>query len=390
MIAAHLVPKGSSPEHQQVVEIIQTVTSGTAAALFAVLGGLSMVFATQRLRRDGRTGAAIGAIMLRGVILIVIGLLLGLCVSPIIVVLSYYGAAMILVAPLIAVRSWIIGGVAIVLGTVGGLVNIQIRDALGVTSEGGSLTFDSFFTDPVGTLRALVVTGEYPAITWCVYLLVGVLLGRLLVSAAAANRLPRASTVLLSAGIVAASAAQVCSSLAVTHLMSAEGIFPSTLEPDTIRMALTSPSFGATFSPEAAVQLVATPHSGTVVDLLWTVGLSAAVIGLLVLLCDALPGSRRAVEPIRAAGAAPLTIYCLHVVATALLLGPFTGDPSAGADSTPWWAVGLGAFGIQLAGALALGAILAATRRRGPLEAMMSETVGRVVRRPHRSDHAVS
>jgi hypothetical protein len=146
---------------------------------------------------------------------------------------------------------------------------------------------------------------------------------------------------------------------------------------------------GAPLAPELWAQLLATPHSGSPVDLLRTLGIAFAVIGLLVLLCDSggragtavarrAPG--RLLDAVRAAGAAPLTIYALHVIATGWLLGPVMEDPGLLLDGLPWWSSGLGAFLLQLAGVLGIGAILSATGRRGPLEAVLSGAVRVAVR----------
>lgn len=391
MMATHLIavnamnPTASAFE-QGAAQIAQTLTSGIAAPLFAVLGGLSAVFATRRLLREGRVGAAIAAVALRGAILILIGLLLGLIVSPVVVVLAYYGVAMILIAPLVAAPSWVLATLAIAFGIAGGPLNALARGALGLVNEGGSVTFEPLFADPLGALRALLLTGEYPAITWGVYLLAGMLMARLLVSATARNTLGRAAGAVAAAGAAVAIAAQLASNWALAHL-SDLGFTPVPgIDPEMFRTLLTAPTFGAPFSSDLWAQLVATPHSGSPMDLLRTIGIAGAVIGILVLLCDARGEARGgartggALEVLRCAGAAPLTVYTLHIVATGLLLAPVMEDPAVLENGIPWWAAGTGAFALQLAGVLVIGAILAALGRRGPLEALTSGAVRLAVR----------
>lgn len=387
MMATHLIavnamnPAVSSFE-QGAAQLAQTLTSGIAAPLFAVLGGLSAVFATRRLLGEGRIGAAIAAVAIRGGILVLVGLLLGLIVSPIVVVLAYYGVAMLLVAPLVAAPSWVLAAVAVVLGAAGGPLNALARDALGVVNEGGSVTFEPLIADPVGSLRALLLTGEYPAVTWVVYLLAGVLVARFLLSATARGALGRAAGMLAAAGAAVAVAAQLASNHVLARLADFGFVEVPGVDPEMMRTLLTSPTFGAPSSPELWAQLLATPHSGSPMDLLRTIGIACAVIGLLVLLCDARPGARtgRALEVLRCAGAAPLTVYAAHVAVTGWVLGPVVENPSLFVDGLPWWTVGTGAFLLQLAGVLAIGAVLAATRRRGPLEALVSGTVRLAVR----------
>ena len=153
MMAAHLVTIGALLAEpgsfaESAGALTDMLTEGIAAPLFAVLGGVSVVFATRRPLREGRVGAAIGSTLIRGTLLILIGLLLGLIETPVAIVLAYYGTAMILVAPLIAVRGWILGVLAGALGLVGGTVNARVpRETLS----------DLGISDPhsIGDLRGL-------------------------------------------------------------------------------------------------------------------------------------------------------------------------------------------------------------------------------------------
>lgn len=385
MMANHLVAiVGENPEasllDQRAAEIATTLTSGIAAALFAVLGGVSAVFASRRALADGRTGAAIVSIMLRGVILIVIGLALGALLSPIIVVLAYYGASLILVSVFIAARSWVIAVAAGVLWLAGGPVNAFVRDALEIVSEAGSPSFETIAAEPLETVRGLLLTGTYPAITWVAYLLIGMLIARALIAANDRGRLSRTALSLAVVGTGLAVAATLVSNWTLANLARFGVAAPEGLDMATFTKFLGMQQFGAPTSPELWAQLVAAPHSGAPMEMLRTVGISLAVIGLLVTLFDSRrtpPG--RITDIFRAAGAAPLTIYTLHLIATAAAYGPIYAGTDFGA-TFPWWVAGLGAYGIQLAGVLVIGAILSALGRRGPLEALTSGIVRGVTR----------
>ena len=383
MMAAHLITivewdPAASDAALGAAEVTDALTEGIAAPLFAVLGGVSAVFATRALLAQRRPAAAAAAVALRGGLLAVLGLALGAIENPVVVVLAYYGVAMILVAPLVAARGWIVAAVAVALGLAGGPLNAAARAALEVPDfEGRSVSFETFGEDPVEALRALLLTGVYPAVTWAVLLLAGLLVGRLLVRATTRGGLPRAAAALAATGAAAAAAAQLLSSAVVAD-PDAFGLDPA-VAPDP--ELLTASAGGAPLAPELWAQLLATPHSGSPADLVRTAGIAAAVIGLLVLLCDIrdarLP---RALDVVRAAGAAPLTIYALHVIVTGWLLGPVMEDPALLLEGRlPWWVLGAGAFALHLAGALAIGAILSATGRRGPLEALLSGAVRLVV-----------
>lgn len=403
MMAAHLVTIGALLAEpgsfaESAGALTDTLTEGIAAPLFAVLGGVSVVFASRRPLREGRVGAAISGTLIRGALLILIGLLLGLIETPVAIVLAYYGAAMILVAPLIAARGLILGLLAGALGLVGGPLNAMLREGLSeltTTDPSGSVTFEDFGIDGVGATRALLMTGEYPALTWCVYLLIGILVGRALVSATEQGTLGRVALACFGGGAVVAAAAQLLSSLVIANLPRLGAPWPVGTDLDAIREVVTHSAAGAPLAPELWAQLIATPHSGSPVDILRTAGIACAVIGLLVLVCDVArgtgrdPGDGRHTLPrplgpvlgtIRAAGAAPLTIYALHIVATGLWLEPALQDPAIWDTGFPWWAAGVGAYALQLAGALLIGAILAVTGRRGPLEAAVSGIVRLAVR----------
>ncbi len=385
MMANHLVAVSemdptASELNQRAGEIATTLTSGIAAALFAVLGGISAVFASRRALSAGRPGAAIASIMLRGVILIVLGLALGALDVPIIVVLSYYGVAMILVAVFIVAPSWLIGVAAGALWLGGGFVNATARSALDIVEEAGSPSFESVADAPFETLRGMILTGVYPAITWVAYLLVGILIARALLAANARGTLGRSALGLAAFGALLATAATLISNWTLANLARFGVSAPDGLDMATFVEYLGMQQFGSPNSPELWSQLIAAPHSGSPAEMLRTVGIALAVIGLLVTLFDTHDrGPSRFTDVFRAAGAAPLTIYTLHLLATALVYAPLYAGVEM-PDGANWWVAGLGAFGLQLAGVLVIGVILSVTGKRGPLEALTSGIVRTLTR----------
>ncbi|KAM9863440.1 heparan-alpha-glucosaminide N-acetyltransferase domain-containing protein [Leucobacter sp. BZR 635] len=385
MMANHLVAiVGSNPTasllDQRAAEIATTLTSGIAAVLFAVLGGVSAVFASKRALAAGRRGAAVIGIVLRGLILIALGLWLGALNVPIIVVLAYYGVALILVSVFVAAPSWVLATTAAALWLAGGPLNALARQTLEVVEEAGSPSFESIAEQPLETVRGLLLTGAYPAITWVAYLLVGMLIARALIAANERGKLSRTALGLAGLGVLLATVATLISNWTLANLARFGVAAPEGLDMALFTKFLGMQQFGAPTSPELWAQLVAAPHSGSPIEMLRTVGIALAVIGLLVTLFDsrgAAPGP--VTDVFRAAGAAPLTIYTLHLVATSIAYAPvYAGvDLSAG---TPWWIAGLGAFGIQLAGVLVIGVILSLLKRRGPLEALTSGIVHTLTR----------
>lgn len=411
MMAAHLLAPlamfpGVSDSDRELAMGASLISNGAPAALFAVLGGVSIVFATRKQLSSGLVGKAMASVAVRGVVLIVLGVLLGFVDNNIIVILAYYGVAMILVAPLIKAKSWVLASLAAVLGLGFGWLNITLRRSLEVRMEGPHINVGFITSDPLGTLRAIFVTGEYPAITWVTYLLVGMLIGRALTSATARGVLGRTAAKLaaISAGVFVVS--QLISNwllgklidFGVIDLQAATQMSKAEILQAAQTQLLQVGGSGAPPSPHIVAQLIAVPHSGSIMDLARTIALSALVIGLLVWLCDRererpqvsateamTPGfGARLLDIVRAAGAAPLTIYTTHIVVSGIIQGTFfrSAEQAGGLPETgiPWWVMGPGALLLQLAGVLAIGAVLSITKRRGPLETLLSKIVGFVVR----------
>ena len=409
MMAAHLLAPlamfpGVSDSDRELAMGTSLISNGAPAALFAVLGGVSIVFATRKQLSGGLVGKAMASVAVRGVVLIVLGVLLGFVDNNIIVILAYYGVAMILVAPLIKAKSWVLASLAAVLGLGFGWLNITLRRSLEVHMEGPHINVGFITSDPLGTLRAIFVTGEYPAITWVTYLLVGMLIGRALTSATARGALGRTAAKLAVIGGAVFVVSQLVSNWLLGKLIDFGVIEPQASQQmshtEILQAAQTQllqiGGSGAPPSPHIVSQLLAVPHSGSIMDLARTMALSALVIGLLVWLCDrerpqasasvaTSPGlGARLLDTVRAAGAAPLTIYTTHIVVSGIIQGTFfrSAEQAGGLPETgiPWWVMGPGALVLQLAGVLAIGAVLSITKRRGPLETLLSKIVGFVVR----------
>ena len=409
MMAAHLLAPlamfpGVSDSDRELAMGTSLISNGAPAALFAVLGGVSIVFATRKQLSGGLVGKAMASVAVRGVVLIVLGVLLGFVDNNIIVILAYYGVAMILVAPLITLKNWMLASLATVLALGFGWLNITLRRSLDVQMEGPHINVGFITSDPLGTLRAIFVTGEYPAITWVTYLLVGMLIGRALTSATARGALGRTAAKLAVIGGAVFVVSQLVSNWLLGKLIDFGVIEPQASQQmshtEILQAAQTQllqiGGSGAPPSPHIVSQLLAVPHSGSIMDLARTIALSALVIGLLVWLCDrerpqasasvaTSPGlGARLLDIVRAAGAAPLTIYTTHIVVSGIIQGTFfrSAEQAGGLPETgiPWWVMGPGALALQLAGVLAIGAVLSITKRRGPLETLLSKIVGFVVR----------
>lgn len=379
MMAAHLIaPLGGSAEAPRVDQllgkIIGATVSSTSATTFAVLGGVSLVLLT-RAMRGASAGRLLLALFIRGILIALIGALLDPLDGPISVVLTFYGIALIIAAPAVLLPSWAVATAAGVLWLAGGAMNAQLRAAIGPVPVA---------LEPVSgatmlhALRELLVTGHYPAITWVAYMLVGILVARALLTARASGELRRLCLRLAAWGLTVYLVITVGGRIA--HMRPEWFGLPGPTGP------MLRSGAGAPIGTDLWMLLIPTPHSGTPADMLRTVAAACFAIGLLVALFDThRVRTGFVVAALRAAGAAPLTIYTAHVVTTAILyqLGRRSAAET-GAVVLPWYAQSTAVFLLQLAGVIGIGVVLAVLRRRGPLETLLGWASGSS--RPRRAD----
>ncbi|BDI23998.1 heparan-alpha-glucosaminide N-acetyltransferase domain-containing protein [Herbiconiux sp. L3-i23] len=365
MMAAHTWNRTADGEQTLIGELV----AGRAAALFAVLAGVGVVFVTRRALAEGRRGIAARLLLGRALAIFVIGMTLGLLGTNVYVIIAYYGLLFLAMAPIAGLRSrWLIG-IAVVLAVAGPFVNVFVRASLGVTEELGSPTWVDLL-DPIALVRGLLITGIYPVITWLVYAIVGMLIGRALIRADTVDRVRRLGLVTALGGLVSVVVGYLVSALvldvvggraALAELYGADGrriVDELLVDGGTGSPPLRSPYWLAT----------AAPHTGSTPDLLITAGIAAITIGVLLALLPA-PGRtlRNVLLPIAGAGAAPLTVYSVHVALTALvpqtatLLSPDGFAPFEFRSSLPLYLA-------NLAVALGIGTVLGLLRIRGPLE----------------------
>lgn len=363
MMAAHLVSVTASGVEGTVGKVIGATVSSTAATTFAVLGGVSLVLLARSM--NGRsTARMLGSILLRGLLVSLLGLLLEQLDGPISVILTAYGVSMMIAAFALLLPSWTVGAVTGILWLAGGAINANVRAALTTAPDDDS---------PTRLVGDLLLTGHYPAITWVAYMLVGILIARMLTTLDP-NRLRRLCLQLSIGGIAVY--------LVITILGRVARMRPAWFSLPDLGDQLLSSGRGAPIGTAPWMALIPTPHSGTPTDMLRTVAGACFLIGLFVLIFD-VRGARLGFVggAIRAAGAAPLTIYTAHVVATAAL----HHAEIAAFPTTPWFAHGLLNFGVQFTAVLAVGAALATLGTRGPLEALLAAATGsrRHAKQPH-------
>ncbi|MBF4549936.1 hypothetical protein C5E07_09685 [Pseudoclavibacter sp. RFBJ3] len=348
---------------------------GKAAALFAVLAGIGVVLTTQRQRERRAFGAAALNVFGRGLALMLIGMTLGLVPTPIAVILVYYGLVFWLLVPLLRLSNLSLLMVATAWAGLWPFLSMLLRAPLNVGSELGTPNwFD--LAHPLELLRGLFVTGTYPVLTWVVYAIVGMVVGRMLLAAR-----ERGTILQLSLGLTAVGALLALVGVGISMLLAGpfgglNSIGASTGTGAQASELFYSAAFGTTPTESSWFLASPAPHSGTTFDLAITAGTSLIAIGLCLAVCLRLGDTAiRVLGPALGAGATPLTIYALHVVVAGVTYTTLvSGGWLAEAPELFWLVSSAPIWLIHVAGALAVGAVFFWWQRRGPLEAAVTWT----------------
>jgi hypothetical protein len=354
MVATHVLVERDADGS---LNFTQALAGGRASALFAVLAGVSIALVTGRRRppTGGTRARASAGLVVRAVLVAAMGLLLGTVDSGIAVILTYYGVLFVLALPFVGLSARALGLLAAGWLVAAPVLSHVIRPAL-PERQYSSPTWEQLVTDPAGLLAELTFTGYYPAVPWLAYVLAGMAVGRLDLTSR------RTATVLAAGGAVAAVGATVVSRTLTARPSVQQALLTDPPAPDADAAALLdriAAGLPGTTPTDGAWQwlLVVAPHTATPFDLLQTTGSALLVVGLALLALAVLgPGGQRATAVFFGAGTMTLTLYSLHVLARSrdLLPGPLR-------DSY--------LFHVLLL--LGIGSVFAATRTRGPLEALV-------------------
>lgn len=336
-----------------------TVT-GRSATLFVMVAGISLAFITGgRNPVQGRAcrTTAVG-IVVRVLLIGAIGLALGYFAGGLDVILPVYALLFLLAIPLLGLRSRTLACIA------GVLVVVDPLLLLGAFSLGLRPAFDSNpmlsapFTNPIGFVLQLLVTGPFPAVVYMVYICAGLAIGRLDLSST------RVVAWLLGGGLVMAVTAWETSGVLLFHLGDLQHLQaaadPVSDAASVTNQILRNPNQVASWWWLA----LRAHHSGTPIDALHTLGSAMAVLGG-VLLVTKLRGAQRLLWSVGVAGTMTLTIYSVH----ALVL-------NSGLLSDNY----LAAYVEQGAGALVFAVVWYRFMGQGPLERKVAMASGRARR----------
>lgn len=301
---------------------------GRPAVLFALLAGVSLALLTGRTRPvagEERVRARL-LILVRAVSIFAIGGVLESLGTFVAVILGVYGVLFVLTLPFLGWtprRLFALAGVLAVTAPFADLLLRQlVRDV-----EAGDLPF-----------AYLMLTGPYPGMIWWIFVLVGLGIGRLDLTAARVRAgLFGTSLVLMLGGY----GAGWVTARWETGGQPTEGLAVGEYELGTWDWAWFSG---------------ATPHSGTTFEILGSTGFALAVLVLSLVLADPLPWLA---YPVASVGTMALTVYSVHIVAIWLWV-----DRDAISSNDSWYAFMLVAVVLATVWRLALG--------RGPLERLLT------------------
>jgi uncharacterized membrane protein YeiB len=337
------------------------LSDGKSAALFALLAGVGVAFASGGRRRPhGRAWLANSAsLVVRATLIGTVGLLLGLVVprDDAAVILPYYALLFVLAMPLLSLSIRGLLAVAATVTVALPVISHLWRSHLAL-ADPTNPTIGDLVAHPLHVLAELALTGVYPALPWTAYLCVGMAVGR--------SRLTSRKTLLV---ITVAGLGLIAMALTVSQVLL--GVLGGRTDLAAVALrSMTSSQLAdlLTFGPDGVTPTdtwwwlaTSSPHSTTPFDLAYTIGVGLAVLGVCLLVGRATAAPLR---PLAAAGSMTLTLYSLHLL---ILSSPFNPGSVAG-------------FLVQTAVVVAFALVWSRRHARGPLEDVVARLTGAVRR----------
>lgn len=319
---------------------------GRSTILFTVLAGVSVVL----MSRTRTGGQSLVQFVVRGLLLILLGLTITTEHTGPIVILTSYGALYLVLAPLLfRVPGW----AQALLAAVGVFLCPWLSQVWRGGTDGGVPTWPMLIDDPSRALELLFLTGAFPLLTMAPVFVAGMATGNALV------KWRTAWDGLIGIGGVLAAAGFWLSSLFLSRSDFIERQAARGVDLEEFTDMLDSAP-GVTPVGDAGWLWVYVPHSGSIAELLGSIGTSLLVIGLCVLLCLWRPFNL-VMYPLRAVGRMPLTVYTAHIL--------FLGWLSSQGMNIAWvkWAW------VNLLVPLAFAPVWLLFFKRGPLESVQRQ-----------------
>jgi uncharacterized membrane protein len=328
MVMVHF---GPNPVPETALGGLYALSSGRASVLFVLLAGVGVALLSARRApgRYSRGGLAVtrGQLVVRGALLLPIGLWLQSLDHGVLVILQYYAIYFLLAALVLSLPdSWLLAATAIALicgplAYLGGAMvapELYVGQPVAIGDTSGKL------------VRDLLLSGAYPLLTWSAPLLAGIWIGRRDLSA------PSVRWSLLIGGLAVAVAAALCA---------------------TALIAVADPQVG---EPSLAYLATDEPHSQMPLWMAGAIGSACAVLGGMLLVAD---GLTRTIWPLIATGQLALSVYVGHLLFLAAYAELVRHEEVPAAFLT------VGAF---MLGVALLCVLWRTMLPRGPLEALLA------------------
>ncbi|WP_369170981.1 DUF418 domain-containing protein [Streptomyces sp. R28] len=334
---------------------VRYVADGHSSVLFATLAGFSLMLIAGRFEpKTGLAGRQAKArIAIRAVILLALGTVMAMEYGGVII-LGFYGVYFLLALPLVRLSAGTLAMIAAGLALVMPQLAFVLTTGLSESVQQSINAYDPLrHLSEVGVLD-LLLTGFYPALTWMPFVIAGMALGRMDLSAAAVQR-----------RLAAIGAGLVVGAYGLSLLLAGKNALRSTAEDGASSSGSGSASMGSgSMKPQLSFSdlLSAGPHSGTTFDIIGSVGVAILVIVGATVLMDRLPRLRRLAKPVIAVGTMSLTAYVGHFVAQSVLSTP------AGTGTQQSWVPLL----MYVLGAIVFATVWSRFFRRGPLEHLLN------------------
>ena len=357
MYIVHIAPMPSAGN--DLGSWVYSLAEGRSSALFATLAGFSLMLIAGRLEpKTGLAGRQAKArIAIRAVILLALGTVLAMEYGDVII-LAYYGVYFLLALLLVRLSAKtlaiIAAGIALVMPQLAFVLKMWLSDSV----QQNINAYDPLEKlSSVGVLD-LLLTGLYPTITWMAFVIAGMALARLDLTAATVQLRLAALGASLTVGAYGL-AALLGGTSAVLSFGGGGGPSSGSGAGSMGSGSMGSGSGGPVQS--ASDLLGAVSHTGTTLDTIGCLGVAILVIVGATVAIDRLPRLRRLAKPVIAVGTMSLTAYVGHFLAQ-------SAWPASGAGTTKSWVPVL----TYILGAIVFAAIWSRFFRRGPLEYLLN------------------
>ncbi len=353
MYVVHIGPPLSATDG--VARWVRYLADGHSSVLFATLAGFSLVLiAGRREPKAGLAGRQAKArIAIRAVVLLALGTALTMEYGDVII-LAFYGVYFLLALPLVRLRARTLAMIAAGLAVVTPQLAFVLNSLLSESVQQSVAAYDPLEElSGVGVLD-LLLTGFYPTITWMPFVVAGMALARLDLSATTVQR-----------RLAALGAALTVAAYGTSLMLAGKGALRSMAEggKSSAGSEAASSGSGAVEAQGAASELLfAGPHGGTTFDIVGSVGVAILVIVCATVLMDRLPLLHRLAKPVVAVGAMSLTAYVGHFVVQSVV-----GVPAGESTQVSW-----GPVLVFILGAIVFAAVWSRFFRRGPLEYLLN------------------